>query len=238
MRESVVQLYEKQFGAKAIAKTLGIGPDIARTMLIEAGMYQPGRLKHLGGFSVNEKGERVRRGATLRQQAFRQIQDARKSKHGRTPKTSDLPLFEYTLRSKNSARSLVKFKRRYKDEIGFRIIQILRSRLRKVAKRGRGYSGNNLKWLGCTPVELRDHLERQFQAGMNWSNLGTGAGKWHIDHTVPCAAFDMRKESERLACFHYTNLRPLWSHLNIEKGATWKGINYQRERRMTNNELR
>ena len=93
VRESVVQLYEKQFGAKAIAKTLGIGPDIARTMLIEAGVYQPGRLKHLGGFSVNEKGERVRRGATLRQQAFRQIQDARKSKHGRTPKTSDLPLF-------------------------------------------------------------------------------------------------------------------------------------------------
>src|SRR5439155_1617866 len=238
LRESVVQLYEKQFGAKAIAKTLGIGRDIARTRLIEAGVYQPGRLKYLGGFSVNEKGERVRRGATLRQQAFRQIQDARKSKHGRTPMTSDLPLFEHTLRSKNSARSLVKFKRRYHDEIEFRIIQILRSRLRKVAKRGRGYSGNNLKWLGCTPVELCDHLERQFQAGMNWRNLGNGAGKWHIDHIVPCAAFDMRKESERLACFHYTNLSPLWSHLNIEKGATWKGINYQRERRMTNNELR
>jgi len=173
-----------------------------------------------------------------RQQAFRQIQHARKSKHRRTLKTSDLPLFEHTLCSKNSARSLVKFKRRYHDEVEFRIIQILRSRLRKVAERGRGYSGNNLKWLGCTPVELREHLERQFQAGMKWSNLGTGAGKWHIDHIVPCAAFDMRKESERLACFHYTNLRPLWSHLNIEKGASWKGINYQRERRMTNDELR
>jgi hypothetical protein len=228
LKESVVQLYEKQFGAKAIAKTLGNSRDIARTMLIEAGVYQPGRLKHLGGFSVNEKGERVRRGATLRQQAFRQIQYARKSKHRRTLKTSDLPLFEHTLRSKNSARSLVKFKRRYHDEVEFRIIQILRSRLRKVAKRGRGYSGNNLKWLGCTPVELREHLEQQFQAGMKWSNLGTGAGKWHIDHIVPCAAFDMRNESERLACFYYTNLRPLWSHLNIEKGATWKGINYQR----------
>ena len=59
-----------------------------------------------------------------------------------------------------------------------------------------------------------------------------------IDHIVPCAAFDMRKESDRLACFHYTNLRALWSHLNIEKGATWKGINYQRERRVTKNALR
>ena len=233
LRESVVQLYEKQFGAKAIAKTLGISCDIARTMLVEAGVYQPGRLKHLGGFSVNEKGERVRRGANFRQQAFREIQRARKSKHRRTLKTSDLPLFERALRSKNSARSLVKFRRRYRDEVGFRIIQILRSRLRKVAKRGRGYSGNNLKWLGCTPVELREYLERQFQAGMSWSNLGIGAGKWHIDDILPCAAFDTRKESERLVCFHYTNLRPLWSHLNVEKGAIWKGVNYQRERRIT-----
>ena len=237
LKESVLELYEKHFGAKAIAKILGISPDIARTMLIEASVYQPGRLKHLGGFSVNERGERVRPGAGIRQ-AFRQVQRARESKHKRTLKTSDLPLFDYTLRSKNSARSLVKFKRRYHGEVEFRIVQILRSRLRKVAKRGRGYSGNNLKWLGCTPVELREHLERQFQAGMNWSNLGTGAGKWHIDHIVPCAAFDMRKESERLVCFHYANLRPLWSHLNIEKGATWKGVNYQRERRMTKNAVR
>ena len=238
LKESVVQLYGKQFGAKAIAKCLAIGPDIARTMLIEAGVYQPGRLKHLGGFSIDENGKRVRRGPTATQQAMRQIQRARKGKHRRTLKTSDLPLFEHSLHSKNSARAVVRFKRRYHDNVEFRIIQILRSRLRKVAKRGRGYSGNNLKWLGCTPFELRDHLERQFEAGMNWSNLGTGAGKWHIDHVVPCAAFDMRKEPERLACFHYTNLRPLWSHLNIEKGATWKGINYQFEKRMIKNAVR
>ena len=52
VRESVVQLYEKQFGAKAIAKTLGIGPDVARTMLIEAGVYQ--RLKEFCGGRAND----------------------------------------------------------------------------------------------------------------------------------------------------------------------------------------
>ena len=66
LKESVVQLYEKQFGAKAIAKMLS--PDIARTMLIEAGVYQAGRLKHLGGFSIDENGKRVRRGPTATQQ--------------------------------------------------------------------------------------------------------------------------------------------------------------------------
>jgi hypothetical protein len=231
LKESVVQLYQRQFGAKAIARMLGVGPDLARTMLIEAGVYQPGRLKHLGGFSVDKNGERVRRGSTATQQALRQIQRARKSKYRRTFKTSDLPLFQHVNRAKNIARAVEKFRRRYHEEIEFRIIQILRSRLRKVAKRGRGYSGNNLKWLGCTPIELRQHLKRQFQPGMNWNNLGVGGGKWNIDHKVPCAKFDMLNESERLACFHYTNLRPLWSELNIAKGAIWNGVNYQRTKR-------
>jgi Prasinovirus endonuclease VII len=231
LKQCVVQLYEKQFGAKAIAKMVGVGPDIARTLLMEAGVYQPGRLKHLGGWSVDENGERVRCRSTAKQQVLREIQRARRTKYKRTVKTSDLPLFQYVNRAKNTACAVEKFGRRYREEVEFRIIQILRSRLRKVAKRGRGYSGSNLKWLGCTPIELRQHLERQFQPGMHWNNLGVGAGKWNIDHKVPCAKFDMLNESERLACFHYTNLRPLWSELNIAKGAIWNGVNYQRTKR-------
>jgi hypothetical protein len=36
LKESTLQLYEKQFRAKAIAKILGLAPNITRTMLIEA----------------------------------------------------------------------------------------------------------------------------------------------------------------------------------------------------------
>lgn len=48
---------------------------------------------------------------------------------------------------------------------------------------------------------------------MSWSNYG----KWHIDHIIPCAAFDLSDEFEQRACFHYSNLQPLWAYDNIGK---------------------
>src|SRR5262249_480727 len=115
---------------------------------------------------------------------------------------------------------------RYHNDGEFRIMEIMRRRLRKVALRGRGYSGNNLAWLGCTPEQFRSHLEVQFKEGMNWDNLGRGMGCWHIDHIRPCASFDLTQESEVLACFHYTNIQPLWSHENIAKSSIWNGVRY------------
>jgi hypothetical protein len=69
LRPRILELYERNFGAKAIAKMLGISPRIARTILIETGMYQPGKLKRLGGISITEGGGLAARlsnsGATL-----------------------------------------------------------------------------------------------------------------------------------------------------------------------------
>lgn len=48
---------------------------------------------------------------------------------------------------------------------------------------------------------------------MSWSNYGD----WHIDHIIPCAAFDLNDELEQKACFHYTNLQPMWAKENIQK---------------------
>jgi len=63
--------------------------------------------------------------------------------------------------------------------------------------------------------ELRLHLERQFKDGISWDNYG----EWHIDHIRPCAKFDLSKPEEQRACFHYTNLQPLWEKENVSKGA-------------------
>jgi len=70
--------------------------------------------------------------------------------------------------------------------------------------------------IGCTPDQLKAHLEAAFLPGMTWENYGKGG--WHIDHVVPCAAFDMTKESEQKKCFHYSNLKPLWGRDNMSKG--------------------
>ena len=54
---------------------------------------------------------------------------------------------------------------------------------------------------------------------MTWENH-TPTG-WHVDHIIPCAAFDLSKPEEQRKCFHYTNLQPLWAIDNIRKGATY-----------------
>ncbi len=69
--------------------------------------------------------------------------------------------------------------------------------------------------IGCTPDQLKAHLESKFKDGMSWENYGKRG--WHIDHILPCASFNMEIEEERNRCFHYANLQPLWAMENILK---------------------
>jgi hypothetical protein len=71
--------------------------------------------------------------------------------------------------------------------------------------------------LGCTIQQLKAHLQSQFKPGMSWSNYGL----WHIDHIKPCALFNLSIDSERMACFHYSNLQPLWATDNLSKSDTF-----------------
>ena len=71
-----------------------------------------------------------------------------------------------------------------------------------------------LQLLGVPNAEfLWNHLEKQFQSGMTRENHG----KWHIDHIIPCTAFDLTDPEQQKKCFHYTNLQPLWAIDNMKK---------------------
>lgn len=67
--------------------------------------------------------------------------------------------------------------------------------------------------VGCTPKQLVAHLESLFQPGMSWERKH----EIHIDHIIPCRAFDLTIKEERCKCFHYTNLQPLWAKDNMAK---------------------
>lgn len=87
---------------------------------------------------------------------------------------------------------------------------------------GQDKSKKCLDYVGCSLDKFRIMLETQFQDGMSWDNYGENVdgGKtrvWHIDHRIPCDAFDMTNELHRNACFHYKNLQPLWWDVNIKK---------------------
>jgi DNA-binding transcriptional MerR regulator len=90
----------------------------------------------------------------------------------------------------------------------------LRTRLRKFI-RGNNKSGiRNL--LGCSWLQFRRHLESQFTRGITWENYGT---HWHVDHIIPCKAFDHGNPAQVRQCWHFTNLRPLEASANMAKGA-------------------
>ena len=72
---------------------------------------------------------------------------------------------------------------------------------------------STIELLGCSIDELKIHLQNQFKEGMTWQNHG----EWHIDHIIPCAAFDLSKKENCLKCFNYKNLQPLWAHENLSK---------------------
>lgn len=78
---------------------------------------------------------------------------------------------------------------------------------------------SSLKYLGCDMAFFVKHIEAQWIEGMNWSNHGNGKGKWQVDHIDPICSFDFSKDEQLRACFHYSNLRPLWQPDNARKGA-------------------
>ena len=71
--------------------------------------------------------------------------------------------------------------------------------------------------IGCTIAELKTYLEKQFEIDMHWKNHSIKG--WHIDHIKPCASFDLTDPEQQKACFHFSNLQPLWAKDNYSKGS-------------------
>ena len=108
-------------------------------------------------------------------------------------------------------------KLRIKIDSGYRIRLYLANRLRSALKyQGAVKSATMKQLVGCTKSELMLHLQNQFISGMEWNNYGP---VWHVDHIRPCASFDLTDTDQQKACFHFSNLQPLWGKENRKKGA-------------------
>ena len=119
--------------------------------------------------------------------------------------------------AKKNWNRILKYKRQWdlnkcKTDITYKIKKILRSRmyyaLFKIKK-----SKSSEKLLGAPIQIVLKHLESKFKKGMSFKNHG----KWHVDHIIPCSAFDLTKPEEQIKCFNYTNLQPLWAFENLTK---------------------
>ena len=104
-------------------------------------------------------------------------------------------------------------KHRRKTDPIFRLKTYLGNRLRVYLK-GTNFIKNSKIFdiIGCSPIELKSHIESKFVDGMCWENHG----EWHIDHIVPLSTGKTLEEVYKLN--HYSNLQPLWKIDNLKKG--------------------
>lgn len=71
--------------------------------------------------------------------------------------------------------------------------------------------------MGCSLDQFRSYIESLFTKDMSWDNNGNGNGTWQLDHIVGCNNFDHAIEEDRLKCWNYKNLRPMWYEDHIKK---------------------
>jgi len=120
----------------------------------------------------------------------------------------------YRLKNKDKIAAKVKLNRNKSNEYQrnrratnpvYKLSHNVRSLIsQSVKKSGYNKSSKTEKILGCTILEFKEHLEKQFTKGMSWSNQG----EWEIDHIYPQSkAID---EKHLLELNHFSNFQPLW----------------------------
>lgn len=100
---------------------------------------------------------------------------------------------------------------RYATDESYRLLTGQRKRLR-LALKGKTKPARTLELISCTLAELVAHLESQLPKGAKLAD-------YHVDHIIPCAAYDFTNPEDVRRCFNYRNLQPLLPADNLSKGA-------------------
>jgi len=142
--------------------------------------------------------------------------DERKEYHKRYYLQNKNKRTEYRLKNKIRISRVCKLyiNKKRQTDLNFKILANLRSRISNALKRNTKAKSTR-KLIGCSIEFLKQYLKNQFKSGMTWKNYG----KWHVDHIIPCAKYDLKNPKLQIKCFHYTNLQPLWATDNLRKGA-------------------
>lgn len=122
---------------------------------------------------------------------------------------------EVAIKSKNknwNNPKNIESRKLYQEKLDIKIKNALRSRIKKSLKSNPKQT-TTTELLGCSIEELKLHIEKQFQSGMNWNNWKQFG--WHLDHIKPLSSAKSIEEMESLC--HYTNLQPLWWRDNLSK---------------------
>lgn len=131
-----------------------------------------------------------------------------------TPRIIEKPYNVVRKTEEEKKLSLQEYMKKLSQTPKYKLINTMRARLNEYLKQ-RGYKKDRRTFnvIGCSPDDLRNHIESQFVEGMSWENYSHTT--WHIDHIIPISSANNQEEIYKLS--HYTNLRPLWAKENYEK---------------------
>jgi hypothetical protein len=170
--------------------------------------------KYLKDYYLNNKEILIDRNKERYQQKKQEILHKQKEYYLKNLKNSSLYQKKYRQINKEK---LKKYKNQYtkirkETDILFYLRCILSHRVREFLKTKKINKKNKtFDIVGCSPIFLKEHLEKQFVNGMSWDNKGM----WHIDHIIPLSSAKTEEEIYKLC--HYTNLQPLWAEDNLKK---------------------
>jgi len=115
---------------------------------------------------------------------------------------------------KDNPGKVKEYEKRKNQQPKRKMSKTIRSRIRSFFKiKNVTKKNTTFQIVGCTPQELKIHLEQKFVEDMSWENQG----EWHIDHIMPLSSAKTEEELYKLC--HFTNLQPMWALDNIKKGS-------------------
>ena len=118
-------------------------------------------------------------------------------------------------RKQNPEKIKAGYIRYFKQNPEAKIAAQLRSRLNKILGSKTPRELTVFKMHGCSYPTLRRHIEKQFKEGMSWDNRGK---VWHVDHIIPISLYENKVDAN-----HFSNLRPMFAHLNLSRGNRLSG---------------
>lgn len=112
--------------------------------------------------------------------------------------------------------------KKYYNKPEIRIVNRLRGRIYSIKKCIK--SDRTMKLIGCDVQFLLNHLQQSAtNNGYIGFDINTYSGKqYHIDHIIPCDAFNLKCSYHQRLCFNWSNLQILKAGENLTKSSTFK----------------
>lgn len=107
---------------------------------------------------------------------------------------------------------------RRKTNLNYKLLCNLRRRI-KYALCGKNKSKSTMLLIGCSIEELKIHLQQTAikNSYLNFNIENYSSKEYHIDHIIPCCAFNMSCSFHQKLCFNWSNLQILSAKDNLIK---------------------